>query len=49
MTEPVQLIHVRLPRRLVKLLDHYAIDLNLYRAEALQQILEEKFGNKEKP
>jgi plasmid stabilization system protein ParE len=39
-------IHTRLPKRLVKLLDHYAIDRNLYRAEALQQILEEKF---EKP
>lgn len=41
MNEEQLIIHTRLPKRLVKLLDHYAIDLNLYRAEALARILEE--------
>lgn len=37
-------IHTRLPARLVKLLDHEAIDHSLYRAEMLAAILEERYG-----
>lgn len=39
MTEDVQLVHIRIPKPLLKRLDHYAVDRNLYRAEALAEIL----------
>ncbi len=47
MAEDMRLVHLRIPKRLIDALDHYAIDRNLYRAEALAEILEEKFSGGE--
>lgn len=45
MKEEMQLVHLRVPSRLVKALDHYAIDRNLYRAEALAELLDMVFSD----
>ena len=39
--EPPILVQVRLPRKLVRRLDHFAIDEDLYRAQAVALLLAE--------
>jgi hypothetical protein len=34
-----EMVHVRLPRSLVKRIDHMAVDADLYRAGAIERIL----------
>ena len=41
MNNDTELIHTRLPKALLKRLDHFAVEAGLYRQEAVQLLIEE--------